>query len=88
MDVGEGLGVDVSGRAHEREHGTRYAYAQKRDRKTAYKCKPHGSMHGGEDLLVIVCAEVLAYDDRAASADADRKADGEVGERGCGLDGG
>ena len=73
-------------RVHKHQHGLNEHYAKNRENDTAHQRERHGCMDRTTQSLIIVLAKILTGNDRAAGADANAKANAELGEHHCGLD--
>ena len=70
---------------HKYQHGLNEHYAKNRKNDTAHQRERHGRMDRTTQSLIIVLAKILTGNDRAAGADADAKANAELGEHHRGL---
>ena len=67
-------------RVHKRQHGLNEHYAKNRESDTAHQRERHGRMDRTAQSLIIVLTKILTGNDRAAGADANAKANAELGE--------
>ena len=72
-------------RVHKHQHGLNEHYAKNRESDTAHQRERHGCMDRTTQSLIIVLAKILTGNDRAAGADANAKANAELGEDHRGL---
>ena len=72
-------------RVHKYQHGLNEHYAKNRENDTAHQRERHGRMDRTTQSLIIVLTKILTGNDRAASANANAKADAELGEHHRGL---
>ena len=72
-------------RVHKHQHGLNEHYAKNRENDTAHQRERHGCMDRTTQSLIIVLAKILTGNDRAAGADANAKANAELGEHHRGL---
>ena len=72
-------------RVHKHQHGLNEHYAKNRENDTAHQREGHGRMDRTTQSLIIVLAKILTGNDRAAGADANAKANAELGEHHRGL---
>ena len=72
-------------RVHKHQHGLNEHYAKNRENDTAHQRERHGGMDRTTQPFIIVLAKILTGNDRAAGADANAKANAELGEHHRGL---
>lgn len=72
-------------RVHKYQHGLNEHYAKNRENDTAHQRERHGRMDRTTQSLIIVPTKILTGNDRAASANANAKANAELGEHHRGL---
>ena len=70
---------------HKHQHGLNEHYAKNRENDTAHQRERHGRMDRTTQSLIIVLTKILTGNDRAAGADANAKANAELGEHHRGL---
>lgn len=72
-------------RVHKHQHGLNEHYAKNRENDTAHQRERHGRMDRTAQPVIIVLAKILTSNDCAAGADANAKANAELGEHHRGL---
>ena len=72
-------------RVHKHQHGLNEHYAKNRENDTAHQRKRHGRMDRTAQTLIIVLAKKLTRDNGTTSANANAKANAELGEDHRGL---
>ena len=72
-------------RVHKHQHGLNEHYAKNRENDTAHQRKRHGRMDRTTQSLIIVLAKILTRDNGTTSANANAKANAELGEDHRGL---
>ena len=72
-------------RVHKDQHGLNEHYAKNRESDTAHQRERHGRVNRTTQSFIIVLAKILTGNDRAAGADANAKANAELGEHHRGL---
>ena len=78
--IGHALGQKFMRSVHKYQHGLNEHYAKNRENDTAHQRERHGRMDRTAQSLIIVLTKILTGNDRAAGADANAKANAELGE--------
>ena len=84
--IGHALGQKFMRSVHKHQHGLNEHCAKNRENDAAHQRERHGRMDRTAQSLIIVLTKILTGNDRAAGADANAKANAELGEHHRGLD--